>query len=307
MENRKIKYFFLIALSMIIFACVYIVLPEGVELREDLAEDIYWEGLATNIFQTEGGDLHIDLTVHNNTGDWSTMHAIEGTPAVIAYADGKTANCDTVNIGTGGHRLAPGFQMRGYMTEQNGEAQVQLLFVECAGIESSDGGTLTIQYKSYQGERNDYEPDKNEVAGKMVIDLDNATTDLTYPIADTVEGLNQEPTANFLALSDNEIALADVERNDDAIIFTWENFNPTSFALKTHIGIPPVIGSDGIIYGVYETIDLAPVPLTPPKEKITWNTEVAVPKNITGFYVLLSVESKTPRTYINYVIDISDL
>jgi hypothetical protein len=141
----------------------------------------------------------------------------------------------------------------------------------------------------------------------MVIDLDNATTDLTYPIADTVEGLIHGPTANFLALSDNMIALADVERNDDAIIFIWENFNPTSFALKTHIGIPPVIGDDGIIYGVYETIDLAPVPLTPPKEKITWNTEVAVPKNITGFYILLSVESKTPRTYINYVLDISDL
>jgi hypothetical protein len=185
--------------------------------------------------------------------------------------------------------------------------QVQQLFVECAGVESPKGETLTIQYKSYQGERNDYEPDKNEIIGKMVIDLNNVTSDLTYPIASPEEGLIFDKNASFLALSNNEIKLIDIERSDDKVIFTWENFNPTSFALKTHIGIPPVIGSDGIIYGVYETLDLAPIPLTPPKEKITWNTEAAVPKNISGLYILLSVESRTPRTYLNYVIDISDL
>lgn len=306
MENRKIKYLFLIALSMIVFACVYIVLPEGVEL-EELEEDIYWEGLATNIIQSEGGGLHIDINIKNNTGDWSTMQAVESQSAVISDADGKEVGCETVFIGTGGHRLAPGFQMRGYMSEIDGESQVQPLFVECAGVESPEGATLTIQYKSYQGERNDYEPDKNEIIGKMVIDLNNVASDLTYPITSPEDGQIFDKSASFLALSNNEIKLIDIERNDDTIIFTWENFNPTSFALKTHIGIPPVIGSDGIIYGVYETLDLASIPLTPPKEKITWNTEAVVPKNVAGLYILLSVESRTPRTYLNYVIDISDL
>jgi hypothetical protein len=37
-----------------------------------------------------------------------------------------------------------------------------------------------------------------------------------------------------------------------------------------------------------------------------WTTEVVVPKDGKGFYILLSVESKKPRTYLNYVIDISD-
>ncbi|HEX9385545.1 MAG TPA: hypothetical protein VF918_04450, partial [Anaerolineales bacterium] len=76
--------------------------------------------------------------------------------------------------------------------------------------------------------------------------------------------------------------------------------------LKTHIGIPPVIGADGIIYGAYETLDMAPIDLPPPSENMEWTTEVAVPKDVTSLYILLSVESKKPRTYVNYALDISD-
>jgi hypothetical protein len=37
-----------------------------------------------------------------------------------------------------------------------------------------------------------------------------------------------------------------------------------------------------------------------------WETEVVAPQDVTGYYILLSVESKKPRTYLSYVIDISD-
>jgi hypothetical protein len=97
-----------------------------------------------------------------------------------------------------------------------------------------------------------------------------------------------------------------VERSDAGVQFTWENFNPTKFPLKTHIGIPPVIGSDGIIYGLYETLDIAPIPITPANEKVEWTTEVSVPQDVKGLYILLSVESKKPRTYVNYALDITD-
>ena len=90
------------------------------------------------------------------------------------------------------------------------------------------------------------------------------------------------------------------------LIFTWQNFNPSKFALKTHIGIPPVIGEDGIIYGVYETLDIPEVPLTPAQESIAWETEVTVPEDVSGLYILLSVESKKPRTYVNYAIGLTD-
>ncbi|MBK7319483.1 hypothetical protein [Candidatus Villigracilis affinis] len=83
-------------------------------------------------------------------------------------------------------------------------------------------------------------------------------------------------------------------------------FQPNEVPLKTHLGTPPVIGADGIIYGFYESLDIVPIPITPPNEKVEWTTEVAVPKDVTGFYILLSVESNKPRTYVNYLVDISD-
>jgi hypothetical protein len=107
-------------------------------------------------------------------------------------------------------------------------------------------------------------------------------------------------------LSDNVVTLLDTQRTDTGLQFKWQNFNPTKFPLKTHIGVPPVIGADGIIYGPYETIDMAPVDITPSKENMEWTTDVIVPEDVKGLYILLSVESKKPRTYVNYVLDISD-
>jgi hypothetical protein len=115
-----------------------------------------------------------------------------------------------------------------------------------------------------------------------------------------------EPGGGIPALSENVVTLLDTLRTDTGFLFTWQNFNPTKFPLKTHIGTPPVIGSDGIIYGIYESLDIVEIPLTPPDENAQWTTEVAVPSDVSGCYILLSVESNKPRTYINYVVDISD-
>ena len=46
--------------------------------------------------------------------------------------------------------------------------------------------------------------------------------------------------------------------------------------------------------------------MTPPGDVADWTTEVAVPAEVTGFYIMLSVESKKQRTFVNYAIDISD-
>jgi hypothetical protein len=144
------------------------------------------------------------------------------------------------------------------------------------------------------------------VAGKLELDLDQVVTDLTYPIAQPVEDVIQEAGLEIAALSENVVSLLDVQRSDAGFQFTWQNYNPSKFALKTHIGIPPVIGEDGIIYGVYETLDLPEVPLTPAQGTVEWTTEVAVPQEVGGLYILLSVESKKPRTYLNYAVDITD-
>jgi len=48
------------------------------------------------------------------------------------------------------------------------------------------------------------------------------------------------------------------------------------------------------------------VPITPAGDKAEWTTDIAVPKDIKGFYIMLSVESKKQRLFVNYAIDVTD-
>jgi hypothetical protein len=306
MNRRKILVRILLAYVFLISACKYIVLPEDLESIEDGTEIKFWSALVTNISESDTGDLHVDITIRNDTGDWSTMQAVADKPALLTASDGKTTNCDTVFIGTGGHRLAPGFQARGFTADNEDGSKIQPLYVECKGVTASSGSKLSIDYVSFSGILDDYDPEANKTEGLLELNLDEVVTDLTYPVAVPVDGLIQEAGQSIIGLSDNEVTLLDVQRTDAGFQFTWQNLNPTKFPLKTHIGTPPVIGSDGIIYGLYETLDIVPIPITPANEKVEWTTEVEVPGDVKGFYILLSVESKKPRTYVNYALDITD-
>lgn len=305
---KKLPVLILLASSLLIFACVYIVLPEGLEepaTTQDVEPGV-WSAIVTNVGPSEAGDLHVDITIRNGTGEWSTMQAIPDKPAVLKTGDGKRVNCDTVFIGTGGHRFAPGFQLRGYTTGEMDNPQTQTLYVECKGATASSGSTLSINYESFNGILDVYHPEANGTEGILQLNLDEVATDLTYPVAVPNDGATQAVGASITGLSENVVTLLDAQRTDTGFQFTWQNFNPTKFPLKTHIGTPPVIGSDGIIYGVFESLDIAEIPITPANDKVNWNTEVAVPKDVKRFYILLSVESKKPRTYLNYLLDITD-
>ena len=308
MNVKKMRILALLVCSFFTFACVYIVLPEGLETPEVVegSELRIWNAEVTNVGKSDAGDLHIDITIRNDTGDWSTMQALAEKPALLTTSDGKSTNCDTVFVGTGGHRLAPGFQMRGYSDGKKGELETQLLYVECKGAVAAAGSKLSIEYLSFGGILDDYDPEANETEGILELNLDEVVTDLTYPIATAVDGLIQEPGISITALSENVVTLLDVQRTEAGFQFNWQNFNPTKFPLKTHIGTPPVIGSDGVIYGLYESMDIVPIPITPPNENMEWTTEVAVAQDAKGFYILLGVESNKPRTYVFYVLDIND-
>lgn len=309
MPVRKILIPALLAYLFFSYACVYIVLPEGLETSDAVVEGAEvkaWNAVVTNVGKSDAGDLHIDITIRNDTGDWSTMQAVPEKPAVLTNSDGKTTNCNTVFLGTGGHRLAPGFQTRGYTTGKKDDLQTQLIYVECKDATADAGSRLSIEYESFGGILDDYDPEANKTAGVLELNLDEVVTDLTYPIAVPVDGLVQDAGISITALSENVVNLLDVQRTDTGFQFTWQNFNPTKFPLKTHLGTPPVIGADGIIYGFYESLDIVPIPITPPNEKVEWTTDVAVPEEVKGFYILLSVETNKPRTYVNYLVDISD-
>lgn len=308
MKYRKTFISILLASAIFMSACVYIVLPEGVDLSSGsgAGENLGWTGLVTSVSEINGS-LHIDITIRNDTGQWSTLRSVEGKPAVLETDDGTT-NCDTVMVGTGGHRLAPGFQMRGYVVEEGDQIVTQLLYVECAGATVTPGSTLTIDTIQFDGEYDKFieVEQTNKIAGKLELNLDEVVTDLTYPVASEVEGLILPANTPITGLSDNVITLLDVQRSAEGFQFTWQNANPTGFALKTHIGYPPVIGEDGIIYGVYVTWDLPDVPLTSAGGTATWTTEAAIAQDVGGLYILLGVESNKPKTYLFYVLDISD-
>lgn len=305
MSIRKVIILILLACNLFIPACRYIVLPEGLELGKT-ANSSGWSAVVTNVGKSDAGDLHIDLTIRNDTGTWSTMSAVQGKPAVLKTSNGETKNCDTVLVSTGGHRLPPGFQMRGYTAGTKSEPMVQLIYVECKGAEAADGGTLTIDYIYFTGDLDYYHQEANQANGILELDLGEVTQDLTYPVYKPVEGLIQAPETEIPAISDNVVTLRDIQRTGTGFQFTWQNYNPTEFALKTHIGTPPVIGEDGILYGFFQIMDLVSVPITSAGGTAEWTTEIAVPENAKGFYILLSVESKNMRLYVNHVIDISD-
>lgn len=309
MSARKSLTAAIAAAALSTFACVYVVLPEGLEANSAGAgTNAGWTGTATSLSEAHPGTLLIELTIRNDTGQWSTMRAADDRPAELTLNDGTTTECDSVEVGTGGHRLAPGFQVRGFTRSEDGEPVVQLIQVECEGATADTASTLSVEYFYFLGELDYYVEieETNREAGTMEVNLDEVATDLTYPVGTTIEGVIQPADAEITALSDNIVTLVDVKRAEDSVQFTWQNYNPFKFALKTHIGIPPVVGEDGIIHGLYETLDIPAVPLTPALESVQWTTEAPVPADVQGLYILLSVESKKPRTYVNYALDITD-
>lgn len=294
----------ILACALLLSACAYIVFPEEEAPKSTASKG--WSAVVTNVGKSDAGDLHIDITLRNETADWSAMQAAADKPAVLTASGGKTTNCETVFVGTGGHRLAPGFQMRGFIAGTKAEPKTQLIYVECKGAQAAPGSKLSFEYTYVTGEYNYYDKEANKASGKMELNLDQVVKDVKYPIAAPVEGLIQKPGAKINAINDCALTLTDVTRTDKGMQLKWQTFNPGEYPTYVHIGNPPVIGADGILYGLYESPDIASVPVTGAGKKAEWTTEVAVPKDVKGLYILLSVESKKQRLFTNYAVDITD-
>ena len=58
-------------------------------------------------------------------------------------------------------------------------------------------------------------------------------------------------------------------------------------------------------YGSYEGPGLASAPITLPGQKVERATDVPVPKDVTGLYILLSVESRQQKLFASHVLDIT--
>jgi len=233
------------------------------------------------------------------------MQATEGKPAVLKTSDGKSTDCDTVFVSSGGNRLAPGFQMRGYTGGTKAAPKTQLLYVECKGATVSPGSKLTISYGYVTGPFYYYVAAQPTNAN-LELNLDQVTKDVKYPIAEPIKGLIEKPDAGILAINNCVLTLMDATRTDTGLEFSWQTKNPGAYPTYVHIGIPPVIGEDGIIYGFYQSPDLADAPITPAGETGEWKTDVTVPNTVKGLYIMVGVESKQERYFVSHVIDITD-
>ena len=293
----------ILACALLLSGCAYIVTPEP-EGRSASATSEGWGGVVTDVGKSDAGDLRIDITIRNDTGEWSAMQAA-AKPAVLK-AGGKTTNCDAVFVGTGGHRLAPGFQMRGFTGGTKAEPVIQPIRVECKGAEIAPGAELSLDYSYVTGEYNYYEQEANKASATMNLNLDEVVQDLKYPVASAVEGLIQEPGAAITAINDTVLTLTDVARTEKGVQFKWQTSNPGEYPTYVHIGNPPVIGADGVIYGFYQSPDIASVPVTGAGKTAEWTTEVALPADVAGLYMLLSVESRKQRLFTNYAVDLTD-
>ena len=242
------------------------------------------------------------LTIRNDTGLWSAMTAAER--AVLTGPAGAT-DCATVRVGTGGHRVAPGLQVRGYTAGTKQAPETELVRVECAGAAADEGATLELDYTYVTGDYNYYDPDASATTATLEIPLDQVATDLTYPIAEAVDGLVLPPDTKLNAINGMVLTLADARRTETGLELDWQAENPGEYPSSVHIGIPPVIGDDGVIYGYWESPDIESVPVTPPGETSSWMTSVTVPSDVGSLYLLLSVESGKQRQFANYLLDLS--
>ena len=298
-------------LVLILAAAGYVVVPpcdpndHGWGCSYDTTLTKGWIALATNVGTSADGVLHVDLTILNETAEWSAIQAVPAKPAVLKASDGQTTNCDTVFVSTGGHYLAPGFQMKGYTAGTQAEPKTQPIYVECKGAKAVPGSKIFIDVSYVTGQYNYYDKTANETNTKLEVNLDKVATDLKYPITTPVEGLIQTIGKKIAGLNGVTLTLADAKRTDTGLEFQWEAFNPSEYPSALHVGPPPVLGEDGILYGVYKDPGSISAPLTSPGKVSDWSTTVNVPKDAKGFYIMVSVETGT-RLFDSYVIDIID-
>jgi hypothetical protein len=307
-----------IALGLAVAGCDYIVPP--VEFSTPTPQLVIggWQGYALKVADVNGS-LHVELAIQNNNNDWGAMD-VARSKATVKDKAGKETTCDKVFVGTSvfqkpgysetGWFLPPGFVMKGYTGGSKANPVTQLESVDCAGVSKSDGMKLTVSYTYILGPYNYYRQ-SDFLSDTMTVDLDNVVTDLKYPRAtDTTKAYKMGET--MVAINKCNFSLTAVARSDEGFTFAWHADNGTIYPAYVHIGDPPVIGDDGILYGFFESPHLSSPPLIPSVDdagnrgEADWTTTANVPNDVMGFYILVPLESNQNKYFIYQLIDITD-
>ena len=299
-----------IVLGLAVAGCDYIVPPIDNSTPTPILSGHGWGAIVTGVSEANGA-LHIDLSLRNDSGDWSAMN-VAASSAKVTDAAGKTTSCATAFVGTSvfvndsGWFLPPAFVMKGYTSGSLATPTTQLNYVDCAGVTKAAGEKLAIQYTYITGPFNYYVPSQKN-SGTLNLDLDKVVTDTKYPVAAKATGVEIAKAGDKIpAINHCSLQLTGVKRTDTGIEFSWTNTNPGASPAYLHIGNPPVIGTDGILYGFYRSPHLSDDLITPSGGTAAWTTTVITPKDATGFYILVPVESQQAKYFVDHVVDITD-
>jgi hypothetical protein len=200
--------------------------------------------------------------------------------------------------------LAPGLTIRGYTAGTKSAPTTQLLYVECAGAAPAPGSKLQVAASYTTGDFNYYKPAPPENA-TFTVDLDTLV-EPTYPGTPEAGLVVAKVGEPIEAINNNTLTLTAVERTADGLDLSWHTENPTKYPVYVHIGIPPVVGSDGVIYGRYQSPNLADTPITPANGFADWTTSVVMPADVNGLYVMPAVETEQQKNFRSHAIDITD-
>jgi hypothetical protein len=86
-----------------------------------------------------------------------------GVYALCGFFSALSGITHSIYVG-GGHRLAPGFQIRGFVGGKKSEPVTQMIYVEYESANISSGSKLNIKYSYVTGQYNYYEKDAHKVA-----------------------------------------------------------------------------------------------------------------------------------------------
>lgn len=308
--RSRVTLALVVALAVAATGCDYIVPPFDDSTPTPAVPSEGWGGVVTNVTDANGS-LHVDLSIVNKTGDWSAMDVAAST-AKVTDTSGKSTTCATVFVGTSkfsngsGWFLAAGFVMKGYTTGTVTEPKTQLLYVECAGVTKAQAAKVAVSYSYVYGAFNYYVP-STVFKDTLNLDLSKVVSDTKYPIAQSLPSLKIAKVGDAITgINACTVTLKTVTRTDTGLELDWESANPSKYPAYVHIGIPPVIGVDGILYGPYQSPHLADAPITLAGQSATWSTTVAVPASATGLYVLTPVETQQQKYFVDHVVDITD-
>ena len=189
MNVKKFITLFLIACTFLSSACVYIVLPEDMEVIGGAGtggEPGVWTGVVTNVSRSEAGDLHVD--VDDTERYWRLEHdAGRGRQTGDAHDQRWKNHFFAIRFLSvpAGIDWLPVFKCAVTPLGKMVRLQPQPLYVECKGATAAAGSNSRSTMKVLAEFWMTMTPEANKTEGTLELNLDEVVTDLTYPIAIT--------------------------------------------------------------------------------------------------------------------------